>query len=386
MNILNIAKKLFTLQWHVGAGGNLSPKRLIKQGLPYYLNRSGEASIPMTIYININSSCNLKCRMCDIGQKNCESAFFKNMMGEEAVDFPIERFKQLIDEVKEFEPYICITTTEPLLYPHILEVIRYTVKSGLKINITTNGLLLEKYAEDLVDAGLSRLSISIDGTGEIHDGIRGVEGVHRRALAGVRKVHETKCRKGLDEPKIYCNTAILDKNHASIVEMISQVPLECIEHWNLKLMVFCTQEMADKHNSDYGEKYPATETCLAGGIKLEDIDVEVLSQQVDKAKKLYGDKCSFYFDSSVPKLAKYFFKPGQFMDGTNCVMPWYVAQLTSRGDLIGLTRCYYSAFGNIMEKPFLEVWNGEGMKAFRKDLKKHGRFPACTRCDGVLFR
>lgn len=386
MGIFNIIKKLCTLKWHVGAGQNLSPGRLVRQGMPYYLQRNGTAFMPMTMYININSRCNLKCRMCDIGQRNCESAFFKNMIGNEGKDFPIDRFKSLINEVHGFKPYICITTTEPLLYPHLMEAIEYTVSRGLKINITTNGFLLEKFAGDLVRAGLSRLSISIDGPPHVHDGIRGVTNVHERAMSGIKKVNEAKKVQGKTEPKIYLNTAIIDKNHASIIEMIEAAPLDCIEHWNLKLMVFCTQEMADEHNKLFGDKYHATETCLSGGISLKDIDVKVLSEQVKLAKMRCKGKCSFYFDESIHKLKKYFFEPHKFMDDTNCVMPWFVAQLTSRGDLIGLTRCYFATFGNILDRRFEDVWNDEPMRNFRRDLRKYGRLPACTRCDGVLFR
>jgi hypothetical protein len=39
--------------------------------------------------------------------------------------------------------------------------------------------------------------------------------------------------------------------------------------------------------------------------------------------------------------------------------------------------------GNINEQPFLEAWNSDKARAWRGDLRRHGRFPACTRCDMV---
>ena len=38
----------------------------------------------------------------------------------------------------------------------------HLLKSGLKIDLTTNGVLLSKYAEDLKRAGLTRVNISLD--------------------------------------------------------------------------------------------------------------------------------------------------------------------------------------------------------------------------------
>jgi hypothetical protein len=53
------------------------------------------------------------------------------------------------------------------------------------------------------------------------------------------------------------------------------------------------------------------------------------------------------------------------------------------GEVIPYTRCYHVPLGNINEQPFLELWNGEKARAWRGDLRRHGRFPACTRCDMV---
>ena len=46
--------------------------------LPYYYKKTGFAHSPTTIFIAINSVCNLKCEMCDFGQQNENSLFYKN--------------------------------------------------------------------------------------------------------------------------------------------------------------------------------------------------------------------------------------------------------------------------------------------------------------------
>lgn len=49
--------------------------------------------------------------------------------------------------------------------------------AGLRCNIITNAMLLEKYAEDLVNLGIDEIIFSLDGPREIHDTIRGGEGI-----------------------------------------------------------------------------------------------------------------------------------------------------------------------------------------------------------------
>jgi cyclic pyranopterin phosphate synthase len=52
---------------------------------------------------------------------------------------------------------------EPLLRDDIVDIILKTSSLKFKdISITTNGILLEKYAEDLYEAGLNRINVSLD--------------------------------------------------------------------------------------------------------------------------------------------------------------------------------------------------------------------------------
>ena len=52
---------------------------------------------------------------------------------------------------------------EPLLKKDIVEIVEKIASLGFKdISMTTNGILLEKYAQDLKDAGLNRVNVSLD--------------------------------------------------------------------------------------------------------------------------------------------------------------------------------------------------------------------------------
>lgn len=52
---------------------------------------------------------------------------------------------------------------EPLLKKDIVEAVKKISSIGFKdISMTTNGILLEKYAQDLKDAGLDRVNVSLD--------------------------------------------------------------------------------------------------------------------------------------------------------------------------------------------------------------------------------
>ncbi|PIQ86227.1 MAG: hypothetical protein COV73_04915 [Candidatus Omnitrophica bacterium CG11_big_fil_rev_8_21_14_0_20_43_6] len=383
---LKTIKRLTVSRHHSGAGENVSAYKLIRQGLPYYLNKNGYAYFPLTLFFVINGKCNLRCRMCDVGQQNKDSMFYKNLKGENAQDFPFERFKTLIDEVHAFKPYIGITTTEPLLYSHIFDAIKYARAKGMDMNISTNGVLIEKYYKEIIDSGLHRLSVSLDGPEHIHDKMRGVPGTYESVLRGLQLLKEEKKMRGSGRPHIYISSYITDNNYAYLTEFLENFPLGGIERINMKLMVFFTKAMVLEHNKIFQDTYPATAACVANDFLPENLDIDKLCSQAKEIKRRFGHICTLHFEADKDKLKKYFYRPDKFMDDTRCILPWFVAQITAKGDLIALTRCYNVSLGNIMDKPFKEVWNGQKMRKFRKDLQRLGRFPGCARCDGVLYR
>lgn len=383
-HLLLLLQRLKTSRKHSGSAEDISAWKLIRQGIPYYFSPAGYARNPLTLFFVINGTCNLRCRMCDVGQQKRDSMFFRNLKGDAAQNFPFERFKSLIDEVRLYRPYIGITTTEPLLYPDIFSAVEHANSRKLQVNITTNGTLIERHIDDILKCGLHRISVSIDGPEHIHDDMRGVKGTYRRVLRGIELLKEEKKRRGLTLPHVFVSSFICDSNYAHMVEMIENLPHDVIERINIKLMVFTTKEIVAAHNRTWGGTYPATVSCMPDDFRPEAIDVNVLHEQVLEMKRRFGHFCNLYFDDDLPFLEKYFYRSQEFLDATRCIMPWFVSQITASGDLIAMTRCYNLSLGNIMNQPFADVWNGEKMRSFRRDLKKHGRFPGCARCEGMM--
>lgn len=379
-----LMRRLKTAKNHSGASEQIPAHRLIRQGIPYYLNRTGYSFNPLTLFIVINGKCNLRCRMCDVGQHNENSMFYKNLKGDTGGDFPIERFKTLMDEVQHFKPFIGLTTTEPFLYPHIFDAVDYATHRGMPVNITTNGTLIEKHIDEIFESGLHRLSISLDGPARIHDKMRGVPGVYDKVIKGIERLKEEKLRRKSKYPYLYISSFVCDTNHQHLLEYVSNLPSNAIERLNMKLMVFTTQGIVEKHNQKYGDILPATVSCVPEDFSPYDIDVDVLYEQAKEINEKYGDFCTLYFEPDREKLYKYFHEPDQFMDATKCVFPWFVSQITANGDLITLTRCYNITLGNIMDRPFAEAWNGSQMRDFRKRLQKKGRFDGCSRCECMM--
>lgn len=88
---------------------------------------------------------------------------------------------------------LVITGGEPLLYPDLPRLITAGRSHGMDVNLTSNGTLLDRHYDSLVEAGLQSISFSIDGLEPTHDRLRGQKGAHARTWkALVRSVHDKK--------------------------------------------------------------------------------------------------------------------------------------------------------------------------------------------------
>jgi len=125
--------------------------------------------------------CNFNCKWC-----------FANA-GVSGHNMHIEDVKKLIRSfVKHNIRQVTFSGGEPLMYPHIREVIEYAKSQGLIVHMNTNGYLFTKeIAHTLKDAGLSQIETNIDSLyPEKHDYIRGREGSFQRAVQTLKNAKD----------------------------------------------------------------------------------------------------------------------------------------------------------------------------------------------------
>ncbi len=123
-------------------------------------------SVPFIINVDPTDMCNFQCKFCPTGDRQ----LMKNTPGRNSGGMDFNLFKKLVDDICEFEKPIKVLRLykdgEPTINPHFAEMIRYAKekKCSERIDTTTNGSRLspEKNLE-IIDAGLDRINISIEG-------------------------------------------------------------------------------------------------------------------------------------------------------------------------------------------------------------------------------
>jgi len=107
----------------------------------------------ISLRISITGRCNVNCLYCH-HDGILPQAY--EMTPEEI--FQISRIARDIGIEK-----IRLSGGEPLIRPDIVEIVEKISSLGFKdVSITTNGTLMERYADKLVEAGLNRVNVSLD--------------------------------------------------------------------------------------------------------------------------------------------------------------------------------------------------------------------------------
>jgi cyclic pyranopterin phosphate synthase len=163
---------------------------------------------PRTVRISLTDRCDLACVYC---RPSRSDGYFEKRLEDEAWRAMVRALVQAgVRRVR-------ITGGEPLLHPRVTELVAFVASLGVDdLALTTNGTLLEKLAQPLRDAGLRRLTVSLDSlvAERFWRITRG--GRLDRVLAGVEAARAV----GFDELKV--NTVVLrgdnDDELPSIVE------------------------------------------------------------------------------------------------------------------------------------------------------------------------
>ncbi|MBN1964392.1 MAG: radical SAM protein, partial [Anaerolineae bacterium] len=163
------------------------------------------------LYVEITSHCNLSCQMCVQRVWNATQG-----------DMPLATFARLMDNLAEFPapPIIHLGGYgEPMHHPDFLEIVRLAKATGARVEVTSNGTLLTPpVAEALIELGLDRLVVSIDGVTEPGYASVRVHSDLGRVITNLRDLFRRKLRVGHrhSDPQVEIAFVAMQRNVADL--------------------------------------------------------------------------------------------------------------------------------------------------------------------------
>ena len=146
-------------------------------------NHSAQEFKPRLIFWEVTKGCNLRCIHCRATATELSSPS----------DLSTGRAIEIINQIAGFaNPILVLSGGEPLYRNDIFDLATVATQKGLRVALATNGTLVTKdVAKKIVDAGVKRVSISLDGADSLtHDTFRGIPGAFDAAVYGLRNLKE----------------------------------------------------------------------------------------------------------------------------------------------------------------------------------------------------
>lgn len=166
---------------------------------------------PYSLTIEPTNKCNLNCLECPSG--NHSSTRSKGFID-------IDLYQKIIDEVKRFVFYHMIYFQgEPFLHPNLFEFIRYADQNNIYTCTSTNGhFLTEENCENIVQSGLKKLIVSVDGTTQETYSKYRVGGDLDKVKQGIQTLVKFKQKNHSRYPKISLQFLVFKHNQHEINE------------------------------------------------------------------------------------------------------------------------------------------------------------------------
>ncbi|MEJ5369925.1 MAG: radical SAM protein [Bryobacteraceae bacterium] len=196
---------------------------------------------PRLVFWELTTGCNLRCIHC--------RASATELMSPE--DLNTSECLRIVDQLAPYAPFILVLSGgEPLWRRDVFDIARRAVSHGIRVALATNGTLVdEAMAERILDAGIVRVSISLDGAdAATHDSFRGHPGAFQSAIRGIRCLQQVGVSTQI-------NTTVSRHNAGQLPEMLELARKLRVDAFHLFLLVpvGCGLTIAEDQSVDGAE-------------------------------------------------------------------------------------------------------------------------------------
>ncbi len=328
--------------------------------LAEHVRGGAPAGFLRSIKIKIISSCNLRCQMCKYWR------IAKERLPAEAVGAALESAASLGCAKVHF------SGGEVTLHPELTRLIERAAGLGMRVNLTSNGVLLDKQrAREWLRAGLRAASFSLDGVrSKTHDRIRGVPGAFRRTVKGIVALRREAERRRA-KLTIRINCVLMRENLRELPDLL------CLAH------ELGASDVVPMPIDGCPEELPSMEQIARFN---RDVVPRIIELRRSFGMPMDSGRL-FPFGRSEREIecgsrGEYAFG---YYDRHPCFAPYLHAFVSHTGDVYAccMTRGKIPPLGNIREQSLAEIFVGARYESLRSAMRKR-RLPICANCDQFL--
>ncbi|MFX1258851.1 MAG: radical SAM/SPASM domain-containing protein [Promethearchaeota archaeon] len=291
------------------------------------------SNYPISITLGTGPICNLRCKLCPVGQKRSGRKI--GFLTKEVVERVIE----------ELGPYLfgleLYNWGEPLLNKNIFEYIRLLREADIQVSVSTNLSIKDindNICREMINSGLDSLIVSLDGNSQESVEQYQIGSNYERVISNLKKIADYRNLIGSNHPMLRWRFVVTRFNENEIknaLKICKEVGFDYFELVKIK------PDMGNELLWDTKTRLLNIEPYLP-----KDERLSIYNYTTREIETFKHNFCSYLWSSTTIN-----------WNGSVSPCPTVWEE--------------HFDFGNILETPFKEIWNGKKYQLARKIIRSN---------------
>jgi len=304
---------------------------------------------PKFAQVEITNSCNLNCKMCP---REFLKVPYKHM--------DMKVYKKVIDRLENINTLTLTGWGEPFYYDKIFNCIAYAKKKGIKVKLTTNGVLLnDTKINNIFRSGLDEITFSLDNV----KGDPDFGHPNKAALRNIQKIIKLRNEKRRNRPKVVLQTTMHAHKAKNVFDVI---------RWGAKVG-------ADRIN--IARLDLRFDPNLKRATEKEEQRIFRTADKLSKKYRIRVDMVQYAVFAGFTRLMYHVFRGLMHRLDRKCSKTYNYIYINVNGFVTPCCFFPHMKRGDLKKQRIKDIWNGEPFEMFRKNQES-----ICGNCDVMKTR
>lgn len=313
---------------------------------------------PVFANIEITTRCNLQCKYCA-----------RSMIKRQGEDMPCDLFVRILDLLPHAYRITLVGLGEPLMHPKVVDFVAHASSTKRRVALVTNAMLLdERMSSDLIHAGLDSIAFSIDEPNqEVANAVRkGTD--FNRVIQNIKGFVDAAKEKPKISKAVFSAVSMENVGHLKdIIDVVADLGVHVLMLSDLNFMQNAGQSLCCNLDENLTEQVREA-IAYAFSKNLPVLSVRAIEE--------FGLAARYHDFLLLPPSQLYMRSERHAW----CMSPWQTVPVDVHGNVAVCDCQPENIVGNLFHEPFSDIWNGEKMVAYRRQmLSRHPPEP-CGIC------
>jgi len=305
---------------------------------------------PRFVQISFTNYCNLSCKMC-----------IRNYIDVDRRHMEWDDFVTIVDKLDGAEQVALAGMGESLLHPRLFDAVAYCKAKGLKVQLTSNALLLtDENIDQIIRSGIDSISFSVESVREDHE----MGHANTKVISNIKRLVARKRELGSPGPKVVLQPIMFRDKIEDLYDVIK---------WG-------AENGADRIN------VVRVDLRFVPTLKRPSVAEEKeIFKEFARLRKKYRIRIDCLQDQVFDGLAGFVYKATKRLLGldTWCYRFQDFIYVNVNGNVHPCCLDEEQVVGNLLEQDLDEIWHGKKFQHLRQNQESYSY---CQKCDFLRLK